>query len=308
MDQRIKEILTNEYYFNIQKLNILEGGFCPDETYLLITSDQMKYVVKYIEYSSSLEHLQSILKFQNFLYKNDDYPCSQIILSNKEELVISDNNRFLFVQTFIEGIEPTNEILDQYLYQMGRLLAIWRIASREYSMNEENQELTDKWWKQMENIDDPFLLENFIQCKNHLINLNGNFEIGIIHNDFHTNNSLVTKDNRIFIIDFVDACRSVFIADLATSLFHLLINQQNGIYRAKLFLQGYQQIIQLTSEEINILDRFVQFKLTLSIIEDLRDSNDINEPFIQSCFHLLRTLNNHSDLVKNLLEEFQYPS
>jgi Ser/Thr protein kinase RdoA (MazF antagonist) len=195
---------------------------------------------------------------------------------------------------------------------MGRLLAIWRIASREYSMNEENQELTDKWWKQkeqqMKNIDDPFLLENFIQCKNHFINLNGNFQIGIIHNDFHTNNSLVTKDNRIFIIDFVDACRSVFIADLATSLFHLLINQQNGIYRAKLFLQGYQQIIQLTSEDINIIDRFVQFKLTLSIIEDLRNSNDINEPFIQSCFHLLRTLNKHSDLVKNLLEQFQYPS
>ncbi len=298
----IKDILFKEY-----KLNILEGGFRPDETYLLITSDQ----IKYIEYSHSIEHLQLVLKFENILYNYYAYPCPQIILSNKEELVIPDNNRFLFVQTFIEGIEPLDQD-DRYLHQMECLLATWRIASREYSLtNEEDQELTEKWWKQKEqemNNIDPFLLSNFIQCKNHLINLNGNFEIGLIHNDFHTNNSLLTKDNKIFIIDFVDACRSVFIADLANSLFHLLIDQQNGKHRTKIFLKGYQQIIQLTLEEMNILDIFVRFKLTLSIIEDLHDSNDINEPFIQSCFHLLHTLNNHSDLVKNLLEQFQYSS
>jgi hypothetical protein len=120
----IKDILFKEY-----KLNILEGGFRSDETYLLITSDQ----IKYIEYSHSIEHLQSVLKFENILYNYYDYPCSQIVLSNKEEFVIPDNNRFLFVQTFIEGIEPLDQD-DRYLHQMGCLLATWRIASREYSM------------------------------------------------------------------------------------------------------------------------------------------------------------------------------
>ena len=215
---------------------------------------------------------------------------------------------FFLFKHLSKEIEPTKEILDRYLHRMGCLLAKWRIASKEYSLNEEEErEFTDQWWKQkeqqMENVD-PFLLQNFIQCKNCLRNLNGNFPIGLIHNDFHTNNSLLTKDDKIFIIDFVDACQSLFIADLATSLFHLLIDQQNGKHRAKTFLKGYQQIIQLTPEEIDVLDLFVRFKLTLSTIEDVRNSNDINEPFIQSCFHLLHTLNNHPYFVKNLLQEF----
>ncbi|CAF5226303.1 unnamed protein product, partial [Rotaria magnacalcarata] len=111
---------------------------------------------------------------------------------------------------------------------------------------------------------------------------------------------IVTNDGNIFIIDFVDACESVFVADLATSLFHLLVDQQNGENRAQAFLQGYQQTIPLIEEEINVLDMFVRFKLTLSIIEDLHDSNDTDHPFIQSCLHLLHKLNNHSTLVNNL--------
>ncbi|CAF5219642.1 unnamed protein product, partial [Rotaria magnacalcarata] len=216
------------------QLNLLEGGFRPDETYLLITTDQGKYVVKYIEYSHSLEHLQSILKFENLLHDSYEYPCPQIILSNKQQLVIRDDNRFLFIQTFVQGIEPTREILDKddiYLHKMGHLLAQWRMASREYSSSiqiEEDRELTDQWWKKqtIHNVD-PFLLSNFLECK-YLINLKANFERGLIHNDFHTNNSIVTNDGNIFIIDFVDACESVFVADLATSLFHLLVDQQNG--------------------------------------------------------------------------------
>jgi Ser/Thr protein kinase RdoA (MazF antagonist) len=277
--------------------------------HLMITSDQIKYVVKYIQYHNSFQFLQSILKFQNILFESYEYPCPQIIQTNKQQLLIQDNDRFLFVQTFIQGIEPIQQIIDQdhiYLHQMGRLLASWRIASRQYSFSiqsEEDQQLTDKWWKQqqMDHLH-PFLLDNFMECKQYFINLNLNFEQGLIHNDFHTNNSLITDNGKIFIIDFVDASQTFFVSDLATSLFHLLIDKQNGIQRAKLFLQGYQQIIQLTSEEINVLDIFVRFKLTLSIIEDLRDSSDINHPFIQSCFHLLHELKQNSHFVKNLLE------
>lgn len=63
MEERIQRILSEHYNLTIEKLTALEGGFCPDETYLLVTSDQMKYVVKYIQYHHSLQYLQSILKF-----------------------------------------------------------------------------------------------------------------------------------------------------------------------------------------------------------------------------------------------------
>ncbi|CAF1250098.1 unnamed protein product [Adineta steineri] len=189
---------------------------------------------------------------------------------------------------------------------MGCLLGQWRLASKNYLSNnnikQEYEEFTNQWWeKQNISTVDTFLLSNLFECKQKLINLNENFERGLIHNDFHTNNSIMRNDKKIFIIDFVDACQSVFIADLATSLFHLLIDQQNGKHRAKLFLNGYQQKVQLSIEEINILDIMVRFKLTTSIIEDLHNSDDPNDSFIQSCFHLLHTLKNDSTLVKNLI-------
>jgi Ser/Thr protein kinase RdoA (MazF antagonist) len=309
MEERIRKILFNKYNMNIEKLTIMEGGFCPDETYLFVTSDQNKYIVKYIRYSYSIQHLKLIFKFENILHDLYKYPYPQIILSNKQEVVIYDENRFLFVQTFIEGIEPTREILDKdnvYLQEMGRLLAQWRIASRKYSFDiqlEEYQQLSDKWCKKQQIDDhiDPFLLTNFIECKNYLMNLHENLEHGLIHNDFHPNNSIMTKDGKIFIIDFIDACQSVFVADLATYLFHLLTDKKNGLHRAKVFLDGYQQIVKLTPEEINVLDMFVRFKFTLSLIEDLRYSIDTNHPFVQSCFDLLHTLNDQPNFAKNLL-------
>ncbi|CAF5226003.1 unnamed protein product, partial [Rotaria magnacalcarata] len=33
-------LVSNEYDFSVDQLNLLEGGFRPDETYLLITTDQ----------------------------------------------------------------------------------------------------------------------------------------------------------------------------------------------------------------------------------------------------------------------------
>ena len=96
---------------------------------------------------------------------------------------------------------------------------------------------------------------------------------GLIHNDFHPNNSLVDHAVSIFLVDFIDASYSFFIADLATALFHLLVNREHGMQRAKLFWNGYQQRVALTEGEIETLDQFVRANLMLSIEEDLQ-SND----------------------------------
>ncbi|CAF4619248.1 unnamed protein product [Rotaria sp. Silwood2] len=311
MEDRIKKILFDEYQLNVEQLNCLEGGYCPDETYLLITNDQMKYIVKYIEYNHSVEHLQTILLFENSLHDLYKYPCPNIIYSINKKLFIIDNNRYLFVQTFIQGIELTKDIIEKnpnYLYRMGCLLAQMRIASSNYSLNihlnqEEDQELTEQWWnKQKLDYVHPDLLSNIIECKQYFSNKNLNFSRGIIHNDFHMNNSILTNDDNIYIIDFVDACQSVFLSDIATSLFHLLIDPIHGEFNAKIFLKGYQQIFELPSEEKEALHKFVQFKLTISLIEDLRYTDNLNEPFIQSCFDLLKKLNNNSNLINNLFE------
>ena len=94
---------------------------------------------------NSFAHLQSI-----------SYPCPRIILSKKGEILLSHNERFLFVQTFIQGIEPTQKILDQD--------------------------------------DHLFVLSNFMQCQNYLISCGEKCERGVIHNDFHWNNTVFTQE------------------------------------------------------------------------------------------------------------------
>jgi hypothetical protein len=58
----------------------------------------------------------------------------------------------------------------------------------------------------------------------------------------------------------------------------------------------------LTLDEINTLDKFVRLKLTLSIVEDSQNSNDLYHVFIQSCLQLLQKLKSDPTFVKNLLE------
>ena len=62
----------------------------------------------------------------------------------------------MFVQTFIQGIEPTQKILDQD--------------------------------------DHLFVLSNFMQCQNYLISCGEKCERGVIHNDFHWNNTVFTQE------------------------------------------------------------------------------------------------------------------
>ncbi len=61
---------------------------------------------------------------------------------------------------------------------MRRILAKWRIGSRKYSFDIQREED-----QQMNNIDH-FLLTNFIEYQKYLINLNENFENGLIHKSF----------------------------------------------------------------------------------------------------------------------------
>ena len=44
------------------------------------------------------------------------------------------------------------------------------------------------------------------------------------------------------------------------STFHLLVNEETGKRRVKVFSQGYEQMLPLPEEEINVLDKFVRLK------------------------------------------------
>lgn len=280
MENRLRTILSDHYELDLDRLSVLPGGYRDDETWLFTATDHREYLGKCLRYPRGVDHLRSILEFQNHLHQHHNYPCARILLSKTNDLLIEDGDRLFFLQTFLEGKEPKAEFVDRdrtYFTRLGELLARWRLAARDYPLT--------------------------LECEQFPMIKDETFERGLIHNDFHSNNSLVDDRGHIFLVDFVDACHSFFIADLATALFHLLIDTVNGKQRAKLFLNGYQQRVVLTQPEIDTLDQFVKVKLTLSIEEDLEAADRKIDPFIQSCLDLLRRLNDNSELVKDLIDE-----
>ena len=281
MEWRLRRILFDDYELVLDRSLIVDGGYRDDETYRLFTKDAGEYLAKFLRYPRGAAHLRSILSFQNVLQQRHDYPCARILPSKTNDLLVEDEERLFFLQTFLPGQEPTEEFLDRhpaYFIEMGELLARWRVAARDYPLDVQGEDLTM--------IDEHSL------------------ERGLIHNDFHSKNSLLDETGRIFLVDFVDACQSLFLADLATSLFHLLVDRKNGIRRAKLFFQGYERRVPVIPEEIERLDQLVRVKLTLSIEEDLRANEQKIDPFIQSCLELRQTLTENPQFVKqNLLEE-----
>ncbi|CAF0943372.1 unnamed protein product [Rotaria sordida] len=300
------DILQTEYGFDdIISVNTLPGGYIEEETWLVCLKLNRKYVVKIIDYRFNIDHLKTILNFQNYLYSNLNYPCSLIVSTLSSKLVVQiDNDHYLFIQTFLDGHVPSLIELDEsYLMKMGTLLGQWRLASRTFmsiipSTNIEKRELTDQWWieqfdrlslcKHLEKIDIDYLRLILFECRERLNGKIDQLEQGLIHNDFQPSNTLCTNDDRqVYVIDFGEACYAPLIVDLATALFLLLTNGIDDDKRLNIFLVSYQNLIRLDRHEIELLDIVVRLKLTTNFIGDCANVKSKEEydhsSWLQSC-------------------------
>ena len=94
------DVLTeNDGFIDIVPFHTLSGGYLEEEAWLLRLKSNKQYVIKIIHYSYSINHLENILQFQNNVYFNIDYLCSQTILTLKSKLFIQieNGNHFIFV-------------------------------------------------------------------------------------------------------------------------------------------------------------------------------------------------------------------
>ena len=311
INETIAKIVSENYGLNVVSIGVLAGGYNPDETYVIHTQDDSRYLVKFLIYSGSVQSLTWILSFQNYLKESHHYPCARIIPTKDQQIVIFVQDRLFFIQDFLNGLPATNEYLKENpscFSRAGSLLAQWRFASRAYCRlfpsPVQFTEFTDQWWDNLrDKVNDPFLRMKLVQYQDELNDKFKSLEHGLIHNDFHLNNMLINADGSIDVIDLIDGCQSAFLADFATSIFHLLVHEQNNIERVKLFVDGYQQVISLPSNELDIIDLLVRIKLTASLIDDLHHSKHVLDPFLQSCYQTLNLLNYQSQFIKNLLEK-----
>jgi len=89
------------------------------------------------------------------------------------------------------------------------------------------------------------------------------------------------------------------------TLFLFLTNGVDDDKRLKLFLDSYQQFIQLNHQDIKLIDTFVRLKLTTNFIEDCANIKSDEEyqqsPWLQICNTTLHQLK--GDLFESLLSQ-----
>ena len=311
---QFSDILRTEYGLDrIVLAHTLPGGYIEKETWLMVFEADRKYVVKTIQYSLNRDYLETILTFQNYLHFNSSYPCAQVIATVGDELFVClVDDKYLFVQTFLQGHVPSLTELDaSYLSQMGTLLGRWCLASRTFLLEKPhrhilNQELTDRWWLEqherlrhrctcLQKSEIAHLHRILSECR---LLLNGKIdqlEEGLIHNDFQTSNTLYTADqHQVHIIDFGEATYTYYILDLVTALFLFFTNGVDDSERLMAFLTSYQEYIQLEQREVAILDVLTRLKLTTNFIGDctnIKSSDEYEQsPWLQSCSKWIRYL------------------
>lgn len=318
-------VLRNEYGFHdIKSISNLQGGFNEQETWLVELEPENKYVLKIIEYEYSMCQLEIILQFQNYLCLNLNYPCPEIVLTTSLKLFVQTEDKcIVFLQTYINGQSPELSDLNEfYVREMGRLLGQWHLASRQFMnsllllSNFTRQELTDQWWTEkfnrlvscqhLKTIDIEYLRSILVQCKQKIECQDDTWERGLIHNDFQTSNTIyILQERKIFIIDFGEVTFAPFIMDLAMTLFLFLTNGVDDDKRLKLFLDSYQQFIQLNHQDIKLIDTFVRLKLTTNFIEDCANIKSDEEyqqsPWLQICNTTIHQLK--GDLFESLLSQ-----
>lgn len=309
----LEKVLSENYRLGSFSLKNLPGGYRSNENFLVHTSEESMFVVKSIVFDRPIEDLNLILSFENFLKKSFNFPCPEIIATVDDKLFVSSNDgRILFVQQYLRG-SSVRQILEAdenstALEQMAQLLVQFRLAFRCFMKIEQkkiqHRELDDVWWENVAaKTNDPFLLENLDFCRKSLIEKVNLCEQGLIHNDFHLENSIVVADQTVFIIDLIDGCHSVFVSDLATSLFHLFVDQNHGVDRARRFYCSYLQNFELKQIEIELLPILIQLKLTESIIVDLENSDNVFNDFLHRCYRFLRILNDENNFLPLFCQE-----
>lgn len=308
-----KQILLDRYGFvDIVRMTTLQGGFCEEETWLITLQSDVSYVAKLIQYSFNVDHLRTILNFQNYLHTNLRYPCSLLIATLTGELMVAlNNNYFIFVQTFLDGHLPMPHELDEsYMMKMGALLARWRLASLSFTSTLPNKnslirEFTSDWWTTqfhhlslcecLERSEKDYLQKVLVESQNQLYGKIDLLEHGLIHNDFQPSNTLrANVDDQIYLIDFGEASYAPLIVDLATALFLLLTNGIDNDGRLMAFLKSYRQSIELDSSEIALLDCLTRLKLTVNFIGDcvnVKSKQEYNtSPWLQTCSRWIHAL------------------
>ncbi|CAF1408908.1 unnamed protein product [Rotaria sordida] len=239
----IDENQIKELFKSTCKENISSFEIFNSSTYLI--NAENKYQMKLFSHSSiSLEQLQTILSLCQLNGTILDTSINQSYI-----VIFNYNNNFLLNK------------------QIGHLLAQWRLHTRNIIKISWKNPFDNEWFNQQYALiinkkknSYPFLLSNLFTCQEQISSIEENqLEIGLLWNN---------NQQTFYLMDLI---------------LNFLINIDSFIDNIKEIINGYEEILQLTNDELNFLDTFVRLQLVLLLNNQETDDDKQLDLLEQLC-------------------------
>lgn len=275
MEKEIKEKLLRLYGVKVKKLKRLVGFY---DSNFEVTTEKQKYFLK-IYGIDKPRAVAFQVEFMERLRKGG-LPTAKVISSLDGKNLINIGNKPAVLQTFLYGkVVRKAKITPLVIKEIGKTLGrLHKISSSgRFGKNAHKKYLWDlaQFHLTLKNIPKAkkFLSANaqvligrvvadWRQYSKQLKKL----KLGYIHNDFHDNNILTDGRKITGIMDFGDALKSWFVADLTAPFIIMIFNKDNFLPLLKVFIKGYKSEFSLLNNDWVMLPLLIRMRAVLFIV------------------------------------------
>ncbi|MEO5569613.1 MAG: phosphotransferase [Bacteroidia bacterium] len=258
VQSELKLIRANESY-------VFEAG---ENAIFRITPDNHK----------TFEEICAQTAWQHYLNKNYEQ-AAEVLYSpfgNLAETIQTETGSYTVVvqKKYIGKIITSKEWINKLFFKIGKLTGKFHALTKLYNPDTIISQL--KCWsisnpekiKKLIPETEHFLTRKFESCLLEIERLTITKEnFGMVHYDIHRGNMLLNNNN-ICIFDFEDACHTWFVSDIASVLFHALMNNKKTLNESRSYLknfthyffQGYKTENSIAENELLWLPHFLSLR------------------------------------------------
>lgn len=314
-----KELIKKYFGKIVVQIKELDGYY--DQNFYVKDKNSAEFVFKKV---SSDIYSFGDLDFQNrmiTLLRGEGFKVPKIIKSVNSKEIIIEGKAFLRLLSYLPGdIVASNDYNKEILKNVGKLAAETDLALKGFfhpsALREKdvwdmrNSLFLRKHIGSVKDIERRKILNDIIdEYEEKVVPVKNDLRIGVTHNDINEFN-LLTKDglNISGLIDFGDACYTFYVNNLAVSIAHFMLRQNDPIKKGSVIYKAYNNVFPLTKVEKNVLPILVKIRLLTLIIEssyeiEKNPNNDYIEQGIERAWNTLQKIIKKT--AEEVLKEFE---
>lgn len=276
MEESIKQIIQKNYNLQVLSLVKLKGFY--DSNYRLLTNKGKRFLKIYGK--DNLPSVKFQVELTSFL-KSHGFPVADTIYAKNGKVYVLVGSNYAVMQEWLRGKGFYDSGAPvELMRKIGFIMAKMHLATQ-------NAVFSKAQWKKYvwDAVQFNLVTKDFIKVKPKLSNSNikaakevfgewgrakkilSTLPKGVCHNDFHGGN-LFVQDNKLSgIVDFGDALKTWYAADLAIALFFICYSNANPTRLCKSFVSGYQKIRKLTVNEKKSLVLLIKMRAVALLVE-----------------------------------------